>query len=137
MSLYSAQNLVESLSVLDINVVKAPVLQLPALLLVLKFLAFLHFEIVNHLGSFVCKFDRHWDGYDTGIRVVALAELESNAKDCLLFQTQLFHLVNHDLALLGNDVLTFASKGCEDLEVVILLGHADFIDDTSGQHGFG
>lgn len=44
------------------------------------------------------------------------------------------HLVEHHLALLGDDVLALAAQRGEDLEVVFLLRDPDFVHDAPGQH---
>jgi len=104
--------------------------------LVLELLALLHLEVVDHLGTLVCQLDGHGDADHAGLAVVAVAELEGDLVDAILRQAQIGHLVQHDLALLGDDVLALAPKRGEDLEVVLFLGHAQLVDDAPRQHGF-
>jgi len=104
--------------------------------LVLELLALLHLEVVYHLGTLVCQLDGHGDTDHAGLAVVAVAELEGDLVDTILRQTQIGHLVQHDLALLGDNVLALAPKRGEDLEVVLFLGHAQLVDDAPRQHGF-
>lgn len=106
------------------------------MVLVLELLALLHLEVVHHLGTLVCQLDGHGDADHAGLAVVAVAELEGDLVDAILRQAQIGHLVQHDLALLGDDVLALAPKRGEDLEVVLFLGHAQLVDDAPRQHGF-
>jgi len=102
---------------------------------VLKLFTLFHFEVVYHLSPLVSEFDGHGNADDACVTVVTVAEVEGDLVDAVLVESTVGHLVQHDLALLGDDVLALAPQGGEDLEVVLLLGHTQFVDDTAGQHG--
>lgn len=107
------------------------------MIFILELFTFFHLKVINHICPFISKFDRDRNTDDSGLGVVAVAQVECYLVNSVLIQSQVSHLVDHYLALLGDDVLTLASQRGEYLEVVILLGHTQFVDNAAWQHRLG
>lgn len=107
------------------------------MILVLEFFAVLHSKVIYHVRPLVSKFNRHRNTDNTSITLVALTQLECNLVNLFIAHPVVTHLIQENLALLGDDVLALPSKGGEYLEVVLLLTNTQFIDDASRQHRLG
>lgn len=106
-------------------------IHLPFLLLILELPDIFHFEILYHLCSLVCQLN--WNRYtnDTCLTLLTITQLKRDFINRLLTQAIILHLVQHDFALLRDDVLALPSEGCEDVKVVFFLCNSNFIDDTT------
>lgn len=121
---------------LEIYFFKSILIHLPLILFILKFTNIFHFKVLHHLCPFICKFNGYRNWNDTGLTLLTVTKLKCDFVDRFLTKSIVLHLIQHNFALLGDDVFRLAPQCGENLEVVFLLGDSYFIYDTAWQHGF-
>lgn len=108
-----------------------------SLLFIIEFFTIILPKVVDHIGSFVGKFDWHWYRYDSSLTLLTVAQVECYAPYVFRSQPTVLHFIEQYFTLLGDDILALPTQGCEYVEVVVALGDTYFVDDRPGHHGFG